>query len=338
MSKRYFYTSMTRISDLNTDSFEVKPLSKQQWATGDYVVGEICLPPGQSGFVELSTGRMADVLTGDQVIGALGVRCATLEAVGSWQDIGEDGRMEALTEGGLFGKATSVSFLLDNLPPMIYQGHIWRNHEKVTMKDFIQPSSTFSYSIPTLIMIGTSMSSGKTTTARIIIRGLKKAGFKVIGAKLAGAGQYHDILAMYDAGADEIFDFVDIGLPSTIMSPEAYRLSVRQLLSRIASSQPDIVVAEIGASPFEPYNGKIALEELKHQIFFTVLCASDPYAAVGATQSFELQPNVISGIVTDTTAGIELVEKVTGIKAISLSQPHSQEHLSEIIQNALLTR
>ena len=34
----------------------------------------------------------------------------------------------------------------------------------------------------------------------------------VIGTKLTGAGRYRDILAMRDAGADYIFDFVDAGL------------------------------------------------------------------------------------------------------------------------------
>ena len=45
----------------------------------------------------------------------------------------------------------------------------------------------------------------------------------VIGTKLTGAGRYRDILAMQDAGADYIFDFVDAGLPSTVVSEREYR-------------------------------------------------------------------------------------------------------------------
>ena len=274
----YFFTSMTRISDLTTNSFEVKPLPRGQWATGDYVVGEIILPTGKHPVIELTNGRMVEVMEGDMVVGALGVRRATLEVVGDWQHIESDQRLEALTEGGLFGKATSVSFLVHNLPAMVYQGHVVRNQEKISMKDFVPHVPEKKYTCPTIVMIGTSMSSGKTTAARVIIHQLKKLGLKIVGTKLAGAGQYHDILSMQDAGADRIFDFVNVGLPSSICLPEDYRLSLRRLLSLVAAEQPDVVVAEIGASPFEPYNGSIVLEEIKEQICCTILCASDPYA------------------------------------------------------------
>jgi hypothetical protein len=332
MNNKYFFTSMTRISDLAEHPFNIKPLPREQWATGDYVVGKIIIPPGKSCVIEITTGRMVEVLNGDLVIGALGVRRATLEAVGDWQHIEEDGYMEALTEGGLFGKSTSVSFLVNNLPPMQYRGHVMRQGNKVCMKDFAPPMPLCPYTCPTIMMLGTSMSSGKTTTAKVIIRQLKQAGLKVVGAKLAGAGQYHDIQAMEDAGADVVFDFVDVGLPSSVLPPEEYRGYVRQLLTRIAAEKPDIVVAEVGASPFEPYNGEIVLQEMKEQICCTVLCACDPYSVLGAIQNFRLQPDIISGIVSDTTAGIKLVENLTGIKAITLSNQESQQQLNQILQ------
>jgi hypothetical protein len=103
----------------------------------------------------------------------------------------------------------------------------------------------------------------------------------------------------------------------------------------IAAETPDVVVAEIGASPFEPYNGAIVLETIKEQICCTVLCASDPYAVLGATQCFALTPDVVSGIATSTTAGVELVEKLTGIKAISLTDRKSISQLWDIIQEKL---
>ena len=332
---RYFFTSMTRIADLETNAFEVHPLPKGQWQTGDYVVGEIITPPAKHPFIELANGRMMEVMEGDLVVGAFGVRRATLEAVGDWQHIGNDGRLEALTEGGLFGRATSISFLVDNIPSMVYRGHLLRHQEKICMKDFVPPIPELSYQCPTIMMIGTSMSSGKTTTARVIIHELKKAGLKIVGTKLAGAGQYHDILAMQDAGADRIFDFVDVGMPSSVCPPEEYRQSIRKLLSLIAAQKPDVVVAEAGASPFEPYNGSVVLEEIREQICCTVMCAADPYAVIGLSQSFGLNPDLISGIVTDTSAGVELVEKLTGVTTLSLPDPESLAPLMQILKEKL---
>jgi len=326
---------MTRISDLEQKSFQVKKLPRTQWQTGDYVVGKITTPTGKHPVIELPNGRMMEVMEGDLVIGAFGIRQATLEAVGSWRDIPEDLTMEALTEGGLFGKATSVSFIVDNLPTMVYEGHIIRNDEKVCMSDFVENRPLVKYNCPTIMMIGTSMSSGKTTTARVIIHELKKLGLKIVGAKFAGAGQYHDILAMQDAGADAVFDFVNAGMPSSIADPEDYRVSLRKLLTMIAEAKPDVVVAEAGASPFEPYNGSIVLEEIKEYIHCTVMCASDPYAVLGVIESFKLTPDLISGIVTDTTAGVNLVEKMTKIKTLPLPDSDSIPELMTLLKQKL---
>jgi hypothetical protein len=127
------------------------------------------------------------------------------------------------------------------------------------MQDFGPQISPIPYNQPTILIIGTSMSAGKNTTARVMIHLLKQMDLKVVGAKLTGAGSYRDILAMADAGCDRIFDFVDVGLPSSIAPPEDFRASLQTLLSLIEAEQPDVVVAEAGASPHEPYNGAITV-------------------------------------------------------------------------------
>jgi hypothetical protein len=278
---------------------------------------------------------MAELLEGDLVVGAFGVRRATLEAVGDWQSIASDGRMEDMTEAGFFGRVTSQSFFLGALPSLVYQGHVLRQDKKVCMQDFVPVLPQRDYPCPTILIIGTSMSAGKSTTARIIIHALKQMGLKVVGAKLTGAGRYHDILTMSDAGADRIFDFVDAGLPSSVIPPDAFRESLHQLLSRIAAEEPDVVVAEAGASPFEPYNGSIVMEELKQQICCTVLCASDPYAVIGVTQAFGVQPDFVSGAATSTSAGVQLVERLAKVPALTLPAEESIMQLTNILKMKL---
>lgn len=326
---------MTRISDLDSRPFEVHPLPRAQWATGDYVVGEVISPSGNHLVVELPTGRMMEVMEGDLLVGAFGVRRATLEAVGEWQSIGEDGVMQAMTEGGLFGRVTSQSFLSPPMASMTYQGHVFRDNQKVSMQDFVSDVSTVDYQCPTVMVVGTSMSCGKTTSIRSIISQLKKLDLKVVGVKFAGAGQYHDILSMEDAGADAIFDFVDVGLPSTVCPEEQFRVSIQQLLAKISAEKPDVVVAEAGASPLEPYNGTVVLDEIKEQICCTVICASEPYSVLALIQSFGLHPDLISGVATSDSAGVELVEKLTGVKALSLPQRESLPQLQKLLQEKL---
>ena len=335
MLARYFLSSLTRIAALDSVPFEVAFLPRVQWATGDYVLAEVIPPLNPSSRVELTNGRMANLLPGDSIIGAFGVREATLEIVGNWQDIPLDNSLHALTPAGLFGQATSVSHLLPSPPSLVYQGHLLRDEQKLSMDNFINPLPEQPYQCPTIMIIGTSMSAGKTTAARVIIRLLRQMGLKVIGAKMTGAGRYRDILAMKDAGAHQIFDFVDVGLPSSICEPEEFRQRLRQLLTKIAATEPDVVVAEAGASPLEPYNGAIVLEEMRSQINYTVLCASDPYAVVGVSQGFGLQPDLITGVATSTSAGVQLVEKLTGIKALTLPEPKSWQPLGSILRECL---
>ena len=350
MKKRYIFGSLTRISDLDTASFAVHPLKRDRWATGDYVVGRFIGEVGGScdDHIELTTGRLARMMKGGLLVGALGDRQATSEAVGGWRSIGPDGRMEDIVGGGLFGRETSRSASIPPSPPFQYQGHVIRDGRKVCMKDFVQSNKiggtnhhhSRTYNCPTILIIGASMSCGKTTAARVIIHSLKDMGVKkVVGTKLAGAGYYHDILSMHDAGADAVFDFVDSGLPSSVVPPEEYREALQILMSKIASeADPDIVVAEAGASPFEPYNGSIAIQEMtkKNNVQFVVLCASDPYSVVGLIRDFGVpKPDLVSGLVTATSAGVKLVKQFTGLPALSLCTEESVDELKTLLYAAL---
>jgi hypothetical protein len=328
------HASLTRIADLDRLPFDIEAVDRSMWATGDYTVGEVT-ETSRSTRVELTTGRMTEVEVGDLIVGALGVRAATLEAVGSWQDVGDDLRLHAMTAAGLLGRVTSCSTFLNKPIDLVYRGHVMRSGQKVRMQDFVQPTSEAAIEFPVLMLIGTSMSSGKTTSARVIIRRLKQMGLRVVGAKLTGAGRYRDILAMSDAGADAIFDFVDAGLPSTVCEESVYLASLENLLSRIAEAKPDVLVAEAGASPLEPYNGDAAVSRLRDHVRCTVLCASDPYAVVGVVKGFGFDPDLVSGVATSTTAGVDVIRKLAGTPALNLLDVNSHRELDQILKDRL---
>jgi hypothetical protein len=332
---KYFFSSLTRISDLAEEPFTVELREQDSWETGDYVVGEVVGRAGEFSRVELRNGRMIEVVEGDLVVGAWGSRRATLEAVGDWSDIGDDGMFNAMTSAGLFGRVTSLAPLMPPLMSLRYVGHVTRGTVKMRMRDFVPPIPDVEYDIPTLLIIGTSMSAGKTTAAKRIIRHLKGLGLSIVGTKLTGAGRYRDALSMWDAGADDIYDFVDVGLPTTTVDAEEYRPKLRQLLSLIAARSPDIVVAEAGASPLEPYNGDAVLEELGDCIKCTVLCASDPYAVSGVIAGFGYKPDVIAGIATNTTASVELIRRLTGQKAFSFMIAEESDDAFAVIRSRL---
>ena len=335
MLDRCTFGSLTRIADLDTCAFRVAPRSRSRWARGDYVVGRVTDTSGYR-TIELPSGRDMEVAEGDAVVGALGTRQATLEMTGSWREIEDNGVMHALTRAGLFGRVESRSTLVQRPLELRYDGHVQRDGTAVTMQGVVEPVDEQPFATPTVLFAGTSMSAGKTTAARIVTRRLKRMGLSVVGAKVSGAGRYRDVLSIQDAGADWGLDFVDVGLPSTVVPKEDYRAAIRQLLSRMAQPAADVAVVEIGASPLEPYNGALAIKELQNALAMTVLCASDPYAVLGLETAFEmLAPDLVTGIATNTAAGTALLEQLTDLPAFNIRDNDTHERLDALLRDRL---
>jgi hypothetical protein len=319
MNKRVL-GSLARIADFDTKPYEIEAIPRSDWETGDYVQGEVVGEPTRLYMIECTTGEMIPVDPGDFVIGAFGHRAATLEGVGSWMEI-DGGEMNAMTSAGLFGRFTSVSKMLPRPLNLKYTGHVLRSGHKVCMRDFAIAARPCELRLPTILMVGTSMSAGKTMTGKYACQILSDLGYRVIGTKLTGAGRYRDILSFRDHGAAEIYDFVDAGLPSTVVPEEEFRTAIRPLLSHIESRDADFMVVEAGASPLEPYNGAAAIDELGANVRCCILCATDPYAVVGVQQAYGLRPDLVAGPATNTTAALDLVEKLTGLPGINIIDP-----------------
>ena len=203
------------------------------------------------------------------------------------------------------------------------------------MRGCLDERANLPLEAPIVLIVGTSMSSGKTMSGRIIVHLLSQMGLRVVGTKLTGAARYRDMLSFSDAGASAIYDFVDAGLPSSAVEEDTYRKALPYLLSLIAAERPDVVVAEAGASPLEPYNGAVAKEMIRDNVRFKLLCAQDPYAVVGVQQAFQRSPDLVAGGAANTDAAIALVKKLTGLPALNLMDPESHPLLAGMLREAL---
>jgi len=67
-----------------------------------------------------------------------------------------------------------------------------------------------------VLVVGSDMDAGKTTTARRVIYSLRAMGHAVAAGKATGVGSLFDIASMFDAGATEVIDFAALGEPVTI--------------------------------------------------------------------------------------------------------------------------
>lgn len=334
MKYKYIYTGITRISDLSIKGFEIKKIDKTHWDTGDYVVCKIITKGSDKYKLELPNGRMRGIMGGESLIGALGERYATLEATGTWKTTKKDGILHVLTSGGLLGTLTSKSIYIHEMITIKYIGHAFREGKKLNMEDFVRPVREKQFKTPVVLFVATSMSTGKTTSARIVTNIFKMGGLKVVGAKLTGAARYKDILAIKDVGADAVFDFVDVGLPSSICSKKKYLKKINELKNLISTIEADVAVIEIGASPLEPYNGSLAIDAIREQTKCVILSASDPYAVLGLMKAFKIQPDIVTGISTNTLAGRTLIEKLCGVFTLNLIDPKTTSKLKNILNKS----
>jgi hypothetical protein len=119
---------------------------------------------------------------------------------------------------------------------------------RLNLRDFalapVDPPRDFQ---PTVIaVVGTSMDSGKTQTCAHLVRGLAAAGSRVGYAKVTGTGAGGDYWSLRDAGADPVFDFTDVGVPTTyLLSPDEVEGTLVALLNHVGSHGVDAIVIEI---------------------------------------------------------------------------------------------
>ena len=103
------YGSLARIADFANSNFEVQALPRDDWATGDYVEGEVTGAPTSLYQIEDRDGHMVRVEPGDWVIGAFGDRANA------------ERRRKALLSGGIGG---AFIFADDAATPPMYRVRI----------------------------------------------------------------------------------------------------------------------------------------------------------------------------------------------------------------------
>jgi len=105
---------------------------------------------------------------------------------------------------------------------------------------------------PVVAVLGTSMDSGKTTTAAFLARGLSRHGMRVGYAKVTGTGAAGDPCLVVDAGADPVLDFTDVGFAST------YRIATHEievvflaLVAHLQNAHVDVILLEVADGLFQ---------------------------------------------------------------------------------------
>ncbi len=278
--------------------------------------------------LELASGRMARVRSGDVVVGALGHRKALFGYAGHVPDSVTPGEvLQLLNIGGVLGVCDSVNAamgrpfdarVLGVVLEFPYLGE--RVGVPARVGDEPLPDGDSGPmdlgGVPVVALAGTTMNSGKTAAACAIIGRLRHHGHVVDAFKATGVSLRRDILAMEDAGARNTAIFTDFGVVST--APDNAPGLVRAMLRRMAAAGPDMILFELGDGILGAYGVEAILadEGILSSINCLLLCASDPVAAWGGVSLLKKQYGIevaaVTGPATDNQVGLDILRQRVG--------------------------
>lgn len=196
---------------------------------------------------------------------------------------------------------------------------------------------SLSQPYPSIILsIGSSMDSGKTTTAAYTIHGLSKAGLRTAFIKLTGTAYARDMRLASDLGAVSSLDFSYYGYPSTYMYPiEEIIHLFRTLIAESIKSDPQAIVVEIadGILQRETY-GLLSNELFMAMIDDVILSGVDSLGLLGALQVLEtlqITPTLLAGRVTCSPLLVKEVQDLCAIPVMNLHQLGDPQSILEIL-------
>lgn len=291
---------------------------------------------GKHDSIQNTTGNNSYLFEGDQFLGVFGSRYATEQFEGYVPESPEL-ELEILGKGGVVGKLVSMHVKLQDAGPTIVKlvgfavdakgkvvNSIYNNKAQVLFR------GTKNTNFQTILSLGCSMDSGKTTTAAYLCRSLQKKGHRVAFIKLTGTYYTRDRHFVNDCGADYAIDFGMAGYPSTHLLEIHELLNLYQfLIDDVARQQPDYVVIEIADGILQRetemlLNHKSFASQVDDVVFSGLDSLSVLYA-IDKLSSINLKPKAICGVFTMAPLLIKEVSSRTEVPVLTLDELEKTE-------------
>jgi len=298
---------------------------------GVVVVVEVLTNKSTYNTLELTSGRMAKVVKGDIVVGALGHRKALFGYSGHVPPSVQAGDIiQMLNIGGVLGVCDSVNpdkgkpfdcRVIGGVLHFPYLGERIGVPARVGHKRLDFEAKLEARAVPVVALAGTCMEAGKTAAACAVISRMRHRGLVIDAFKATGVSLRRDILAMEDAGARNSMIFTDLGVVTTTKANGP--ALTRTMLTALAAGKPDAIVFELGDGILGTYGVDAILEcpDIRAALTGVILSANDPVAAWGGVkllrERFGIEPCVVTGPSTDNQVGVEIINTQLGVPAFN---------------------
>jgi hypothetical protein len=294
----------------------------------------------------MDTGKCAvQLFDEDLVMLTFGNRYATNQYEGYVPEV-PTLQCHLLGRGGVAGLMTSKNATFKIIPAQIeLVGYAVDQHGAVlnTIVQTLDTFNPFDIRANVILSIGTSMDSGKTTSAAWLCGGLRAAGKRVAYIKLTGTAFPKDAALNRDRGAHYTADFSDFGFPSTYLLDLETLLNLYQSLVNRAcdEGQAEYIVMEI-ADGILQRETTMLLEDtgFRSTIHSSFFSAGDSLGVMSGLQilaNWGIQPFGVGGLFTASELLISEVEDRIDIPVLRLNDLLTTRATERIIFEAEMT-
>ncbi|NJM09276.1 DUF1611 domain-containing protein [Candidatus Gracilibacteria bacterium] len=310
------------------DLTRVLPLADAP-AIGDVVLVEV-LSLGKHSTIETHDGITLNIFPGVQLITVFGNRYATDQYEGYVpQQVVEE--CDLLSVGGVCGEVVSAHDTMAVPTRLRVLGRFVDDLDRtINVRNFgLRPQASLPHG-EVILVVGSSMNAGKTTTVGTLCRSLSQTGFQVAAAKVTGTAAGKDLRYFESCGASPVLDFTLGGYPSTYMLDEQDLLDLyMRLLSHLRASQPDYIVLEVADGILQRETAMLlAMPEFRATIDHVVFAASDSLGMAYGVQMLREAGwplRATGGLITRSPLAVREAEAVIQLPCLSLKRMMSAE-------------
>ncbi len=309
---------------------------------GDVAVFEV-LELGKHRTIQSESKRIMTIVEGDIIMAAFANRYATEQFEGYVPNEPTE-LLDILGAGGAIGILKSKHANFKHIPATQVRLVGYAVDEKGEIINTIHretPAIPFNGYVPNnakvILSIGSSMDSGKTTTAAFLARGLKAADKKVAFIKLTGTCYTKDMDLVFDCGADKTVDFTNAGFPSTYMCDKQELLNLYQtLLHQLEPTKPEYIVMEIADGLLQRETEFLlrdkAFMATINNIIFSCGDSLAVFFGIDFLSKLGFTPGALSGVFTMSPLLIEEVKDRTKIPVLTIDELMTGESIDCFIK------
>lgn len=290
-------------------------------------VGIFRVLDAKGGYIMDETGRPNYLFEDDLLMLAFGHRYATNQVEG-YVPSQPVTLCQLLGRGGVAGIMKSKNALFKNLPAELelvaYAVDPFGNVLNTIKANQLLPFTGEAPDTKVILSVGSSMDSGKTTTAAWLCGGLKKQGYRVAYLKLTGTAFPKDKELALSRGADYASDFSRYGFPSTYLLPHHTLLNLYQTLLHDAcmAVEPDYVVIEIADGLLQRETSMLLHDKRFLQtVDDIILSCGDSLSALAGVEWLKktaFAPFALSGLFTASQLLINEVQRFSSVPVLAL--------------------